>query len=140
MKPFLIITKKTLAVVLAVIIIAVLVLSRIFFVEQGGIDGSTNQKRVIYMNSLGLQVDDSAVEAKEIVIPRNFDEVYKEYNSLQKKAGFDLSRFKNKKATLYTYWQHGKKSQIHLIIYNGEIIGGDVADINVNGNMKPLIK
>lgn len=140
MKPFLIITKKTLAVILAAIIIAVLVFSRIFFVEQVGIDGSTNQKRVVYMNSLGLQIDDSEVEAKEIVIPRNFDAVYKEYNLLQKKAGFDLSRFKNKAATLYTYWQHGKESQIHLIIYKGEIIGGDVADINVNGSMKPLIK
>lgn len=139
MKPFFIITKKTMAVIIAVIIIALLVLSRVFSVEALRLDGSTNSKRIVYLKSLGLQVDDSDASSKEIVIPQTFDEVYKEYNSLQKKAGFDLSHFKNKKAVLYTYWLEDRKAQVHLIVYNNEIIGGDISDINVNGLMKPLV-
>lgn len=138
MKPFFIITKKTMAVIIAVIIIALLVLSRVFSVEAVRLDGSTNSKRIVYLKSLGLQVDDSDASSKEIVIPQTFDEVYKEYNSLQKKAGFDLSHFKNKKAVLYTYWLEDRKAQVHLIVYNKEIIGGDISDINVNGIVKPL--
>lgn len=138
MKPFFIITKKTMAVIIAVIIIALLVLSRVFSVEALRLDGSTNSKRIVYLKSLGLQVDDSDASSKEIVIPKTFDEVYKEYNSLQKKVGFDLSHFKNKKAVLYTYWLEDRKAQVHLIVYNKEIIGGDISDINVNGIMKPL--
>lgn len=140
MKPFFIITKKTLAVILATLIIALLILSRVFSVNAMKIDGSTNSKRVSYLKSLGLSVDDSDVSSKEIVIPQTFDEVYKEYNALQIKSGFNLAHFKNKTATLYTYWLPDRNAQVHLIIYDNEIIGGDIADINVNGGMKPLAK
>ncbi len=138
MKPYFLITKKTVVAVMAAVIIFLLILSRVFWVEGLKIDGSTNQKRVSYIKSLGFQVDDGNVTSKEIVIPQTFDEVYKEYNILQKKAGFDLSQFKNRTAALYTYPVSDGKKEIHLIIYNNEIIGGDIADINVNGSMKPL--
>lgn len=140
MKPFLVITKRTLAVVVAVMIIALLVLSRVFAVRETRLDGSTNQKRVLYLQSLGLAVEDSDVSQREIVIPDNFNELYKEYNSLQKKAGFNLSQYKNKTATLYTFPIGNGKEQAHLIVYKGEIIGGDIENINVNGGMKPLKK
>lgn len=140
MKPFVIITKKTLAIIIAVIIIFLLILSRVFAVSSAGIDGSTNNNRVMYLESLGLMVDDSNVSSKEIIVPETFDEIYKEYNSLQKKAGFNLIYFKNKKVTLYTYDLCNKQEQAHLIVYKNEIIGGDIADMNVNGGMRPLVK
>lgn len=140
MKPFLIITKKTLAIIISAIIIFLLIISRIVAVSSAGIDGSTNYNRVMYLESLGVSVDDSNVSAKEIVIPETFCEIYKEYNSLQKKAGFNLIYFKNKTATLYTYDLCNKQEQAHLIVYKNEIIGGDIADMNVNGGMRPLVK
>lgn len=140
MKPFLIITKKTLAIIIAVIIIFLLIISRVFAVSSAGIDGSTNHNRVIYLESLGLSVDDSNVSSRKIMIPERFDEIYKEYNSLQKKAGFNLIYYKNKAATLYTYCLSNKREQAHLIVYKSEIIGGDIADINVTGGMRPLVK
>lgn len=140
MKPFLIITKKTLAIIIAVLIIFLLIVSRVFAVSSVGIDGSTNHNRVMYLESLGLLVDDSNVSSKEIVIPETFDAIYKEYNSLQKKAGFNLIHYKNKTATLYTYCLGNKKEQAHLIVYKNEIIGGDIADMNVNGGMRALVK
>lgn len=140
MKPFVIITKKTLAIIIAGIIIFLLILSRVFAVSSKSVDGSTNHNRVMYLESLGLMVDDSNVSFREIVIPETFNEIYKEYNSLQKEAGFNLAYFKNRTATLYTYDLYNKQEQAHLIVYKNEIIGGDIADMNVNGGMRPLVK
>ena len=56
-----------------------------------------------------------------------------------KKAGFDLAPFKGKNATVYTYSISGDtKNQVHLIVCEGIVIGGDIASVNFNGEMKPL--
>lgn len=126
MKPFFIITKKTLAVVLAAVIIFFMILSSVFSVKNTRIDGSTNQKRVEYIKSLGLEPDDSKVTFKETVIPQRFNETYKQYNSLQKKSGFDLSKYKSKNVTVYTYPLVNASRDVHIIVYNGIVIGVDV--------------
>ncbi len=138
MKFFIILSKRTLAIILAVIVISFILIAQAFSQKASQIDGSTNALRMIYLKSLKLEADDSRLSHKEITIPLNFSEVYEEYNELQKKAGFDLSRFKGKSATVYTYELSGTEKQIHLIVCDGKIIGGDVADVKLGGEMKPL--
>jgi len=138
MKFFIILSKRTLAIILAVVIIGFILTAQAFSQKASQIDGSTNELRMIYLKSLGIEAEDDRLSSKEITIPQNFNEVYKEYNNLQKKSGFDLSRFKGKKATVYTYSLSGSEKQIHLIVCNQKIIGGDIADVNVNGKMYPL--
>ena len=103
MKLFLILSKRNLAVVLALCIILLLVISQAFSAKAKVINGSTNKIRTDYLKSIGINADDSNAFSKDIIIPASFDEVYKEYNSLQKKAGFDLSPYKGESATVYTY-------------------------------------
>lgn len=138
MKFFIILSKRTLAIILAVIVISFILIAQAFSQKASQIDGSTNALRMIYLKGLKLEADDSRLSHKEITIPLNFSEVYEEYNELQKKAGFDLSRFKGKSATVYTYELSGTEKQIHLIVCDGKIIGGDVADVKLGGEMKPL--
>ena len=138
MKFFLILSKRSLAVILSVSVISLLITMQVFSQKASLIDGSTNQLRMIYLKSLKLEADDSNVSHKDIVIPQKFNDVYTEYNNLQKKAGFDLSRFKGKNATVYTYELLGTKREIHLIVCEGAIIGGDIADVMFGGNMYPL--
>jgi len=138
MKFFIILSKRTLAIILAVIVISFILIAQAFSQKASQIDGSTNALRMIYLKSLKLEADDSCLSYKEITIPQTFSEVYEEYNELQKKAGFDLSRFKGKSATVYTYGLSGTEKQIHLIVCDGNIIGGDVADVKLGGEMKPL--
>ena len=52
-------------------------------------------------------------------------------------AGFDLSDYKGKKATLYIYPVY-ETTEVHLIVYEGVIIGGDISDIRYGEKMKPL--
>ena len=138
MKPFFIITKRLIAVAFAVVVIFFMILSSVFSVKNERIDGSTNQKRVEYIKNLGFEVDDADVAFKQTVIPQKFDNVYKQYNSLQKKSGFDLSKYKSKTVTVYTYPLVSGNREAHIIIYNGVVIGGDVADISADGSMSAL--
>lgn len=140
MKFYLLFTKKTLAVMLSLIILGIVIMGQYFSASNFKIDGDTNEKRVSYIKSLGIEPEDSEVSFKEITIPAEFSDVYKEYNSLQKKAGFDLSRYKSKPAVIYTYGIAGSNSFVHLIVFDGKIIGGDIAEVNLNGQMKPLLK
>lgn len=139
MKLFLILTKKNLAVILAVTVIALLLLTQVFSTRSKNIDGSTNTLRTAYLKSIGISAESDGVRSKNIIIPENFDMVYSEYNSLQKKSGFDLAPFKGMDATVYTYPLSGDESkEIHLIVCDGNIIGGDIASISLDGEMKPL--
>ena len=138
MKPFFIITKRLIAVAFAVVVIFFMILSSVFSVKNERIDGSTNQKRVEYIKNLGFEVDDADVAFKQTVIPQKFDNTYKQYNSLQKKSGFDLSKYKSKTVTVYTYPLVSGNREAHIIIYNGVVIGGDVAEISADGSMSAL--
>lgn len=139
MKLFVILNKKNLAIILCALIIGFLLLGEFLSAENNGIDGSTNALRVMYLKSIKIEPDDSEVTSKNIVIPERFGEVYENYNLIQKKAGFDLSRYKGKEATLYTYALAGEKDrEIHLIVYDGKVIGGDIASLKFDGEMKPL--
>lgn len=139
MKFFVTLSKRHLAIILATLIIGLIILGQLVTAKSSKINGSTNALRMQYIKSLKLEPDDSDVTSKDIIIPEAFSKVYKEYNSLQKKAGFDLSRYKGENATVYTYNLSGSDKQVHLIVSDGEIIGGDIADINFNGKMESLI-
>lgn len=139
MKLFVTLTKKSLAMIFAVTIMLIIIIGQVFSADSGRIDGSTNAIRVTYLKSLGLEVDDSDVTSKNIVIPENFGEVYNEYNSLQKKSGFDLADYKGEEAVVYTYSLDSPENcQVHLIIYDDAVIGGDIASVKLDGEMLPL--
>lgn len=138
MRFFITLSKRSLAIILSIVIIGFILVSQVFSQKASRIDGSTNEIRVQYLKSLKLDVDDSNVTSKDITIPQKFNKVYENYNALQKKSGFDLSKYKGKPATVYTYKLSGTEKLLHLIVCNSIIIGGDIADVNINGEMKPL--
>ena len=141
MKLFMIISKRNLVLALAIGLVLISVLVRGFFVRAGTVDGSTDEKRAEYFKSIGVSVEDKNADSKQIIIPQSFDDVYSEYNSLQKKAGFDLAPYKGESAVVYTYRLSGDEyTQAHLIVSDGKIIGGDISSVKLDGEMKPLVK
>lgn len=139
MKLYFVFTRKNLAVILAVIIAVFILIGQFLSLESAGIDASTNAKRVLFLQGLGYEVDETATEIKDIVIPENFSAVYEKYNNLQKQAGFDLKNYRGKNAKVYSYsLQNDTEKQIHLIVCEDRLIGGDVASLKLNGNMTGL--
>ena len=140
MKFYLLLSKRNLIVFAALLIIVFLIIGKIHSARLSALDGSTNAKRINYISRLGYEADENSVESKDITVPEEFGDVYTEYNKLQKKAGFDLFDHRGKSATVFTYTLLYKEdTQLHLIVCEGEIIGGDVASVKLNGEMKPLV-
>ncbi|MEE1244825.1 MAG: DUF4830 domain-containing protein [Acutalibacteraceae bacterium] len=137
MKLYFVISKKNLAVILAAVIIGLILIGQFFTAKQDGFVGSTNAKRVEFLKSLGLAVNETPTEVKNITIPENFGEVYKNYNNLQIESGFNLEKYKGKSAQVYTYSLENE-TVAHLIVCNNKIVGGDISDNEFDGKITAL--
>ena len=59
---------------------------------------------------------------------------------MQKLGGFDLSNYKGKKVTIYSYPLTASERILTLIICDGQIIGGDIAETKLGGKMTKIRK
>lgn len=137
------------AVVAAVIVFALLSSSenREYSPADGAPDFSaaTHEEILSFISALGYTVKSSPETVTEVIIPAQFNDVYKNYNELQKQAGLDLSLYKGRTVKKWTYtitnypqYENSDTVRINLLIYNGRIIGGDVCSIEIDGFMHSL--
>ncbi|MBQ2931476.1 MAG: DUF4830 domain-containing protein [Clostridia bacterium] len=105
------------------------------------IDNSTNSMIVEYAENLGWEINPSPAQISHFVIPENFDAVFETYNALQKSSGFDLSEFKGKRVSRYTYVVknhiQSANSQVFLgiIVFESRIIAGEISSTDSDGFM-----
>lgn len=104
------------------------------------IDCNNKKSVVSYAEQFGLEISYPETEVVEVTIPSNFNDVYQNYNRLQKKQGFDLESFKGKKVKRYTYKIKKYKNETDvflnlLVLPDGRVIGGDVCSHRFNGFM-----
>lgn len=93
-----------------------------------------------FLTSLGYEYDGVFTE-KIFTIPNEFDMVYNNYNEIQKSAGYDLGKYKGKECVMYTcelYNHPFGRCRANIIVYEGEIIGGDISSVNLDGFMTGL--
>ncbi len=104
----------------------------------------TNEDRIKFIEQFGIKVKDSAKEEVSFRIPESFDRVISGYNEIQKAQGLDLSRYKNKKVTRYTYevtnYENAREDVfVNLIVYKGVVVACDMSSANPEGFVKPLV-
>ena len=134
-------TLKKVAIVFGAVVVVAVVLALVFSGNgDGGFDGETLEQRMNFLKSLGLEADPESERVKDVVIPEEFDEIFENYNALQKKAGFDLEEYKGKTVKKYTYkilnYPTAEKDDIimsDLLVLDGKIIGGDVYSPRLDG-------
>lgn len=105
--------------------------------------GQNNTERLAFVQQFGWQVEEEPAEIRSVVIPAEFDDVYQQYNHLQQQQGFDLSHYRGEDCKQYTYHvinypDESDTVQVHLLVWQGKIIGGDLASAEQNGFMKQL--
>jgi len=109
-------------------------------ISFGGI--KTEQDRLDFISAFGLSVLGEPVEVVETKIPKDFDAVYNEYNSIQMAQGLDLAKYKGKKVKRYTYEvsnypkdANGFPTQVflNLVIYKNKVIAGDLSSSDGEG-------
>lgn len=139
--------KLALAIIiaLALLLCLLIILSHVGSSEQsiGTQKLRTNAQRIEFLESLGWEVSEEPIEEKIIVIPKEFSNVYTEYNKLQIAQGYDLSKYCGLEVTIYTYNIYNYSGYsgtvvTELYILNHEIIGGDVHSLSLDGFMHGL--
>lgn len=133
--------------------IALLILAGIWLVwrlagsSAAGIDGSSNAKRIEYIESFGWKTGTVPDSVEEIRIPARFDEAYEQYNALQKQQGFDLRKYAACPAGKYTYRLTNYEGadpvvpiNANLIVVEGKIVGADISSAEANGFVTVLAK
>ncbi len=130
-------TKKRLFVLVCAIVLSLVIIGQFFSVKAGETKLSTNAQRVQFIATLGIDLQSDNCEQKQVTIPFDFSKVYENYNTLQRSAGFDLAAFKGKNVTVYTYTATDGR-MVNLMVYKDKLIGGDIADVKVGGEMSAL--
>ncbi|MCD7774742.1 MAG: DUF4830 domain-containing protein [Clostridiales bacterium] len=100
------------------------------------------EQRLSFISQFGYTVDRDPVSAAEVVIPKEFDSVYEEYNNLQKMQNLDLEKYKGCTVKKWTYtvtnypgFEDSESIRITLLVYKGKVIGGDVCSVALDGFM-----
>lgn len=98
----------------------------------------TAEDVVGFLSQFGWEVNTSPIEVKTVTIPAEFDKVFAAYNEMQKEQGLNLSKFKNKDATRYTFSvtnYQGYEGTVYanVLVYRNRVIGGDICSADVSG-------
>lgn len=136
--------RKT-AVSIIVAIAAILIALILIFSQKDSTEVFSSGKvtelsdRCQFLSNLGWIVDESSETEQQILIPREFNEVYSEYNDLQLQQGFDLSKYAGQELTMYTYMVTNYETQDAVLatiyILKGTVVGGDIHSTTLNGFM-----
>lgn len=99
---------------------------------------NTNEGRIEFLRTFGWEVENEPISTETVTVPTEFDKVFALYNELQRLQGLDLSRYKQKNVTRYTYViknypDYQGKVFAELLVYRGTVIGGDVCTESSDG-------
>ncbi len=104
-----------------------------------------NSERVEFLNSHGHIVQPDP-QKEDITVPAEFNESFSSYNELQKQQGFDLTPYKGKEVTRYTYVvlnypDYPENIVINLVCDDHRLIAADITCMDTeNAFTKPLIE
>ena len=91
-----------------------------------------------FLSQFGWVADAGSAEVKDVTIPAEFDKIFAGYNELQKSQGLDLSKYKKKTVTRYTFTvtnYDGYEGRVYanVLVYRNRVIGGDICSADVTG-------
>lgn len=98
----------------------------------------TKDDVISFLAQFGWEVEPEPLEEMKIRIPQEFDKVMKSYNELQRGQGLDLSKYKGKEVTRYTfavtnYPNYKGTVMANVILWRNRVIGGDICSSDVTG-------
>ena len=98
----------------------------------------TEQDVVNFLAQFGWQVEGKAVEVTQVTVPAEFDKVYAGYNQLQLAQGLDLTRYKGKTLTRYTFKVtncEGYEGEVlaNVLVWRKKVVGGDICSAEITG-------
>ena len=103
----------------------------------------TDEHRLKLLTDLGWKTTGEVVEEESFTLPETFDRVLLGYNEIQKDQGLDLTRYRKKKVTRYTYEitnypDYEVRVYANLIVWRGRVIAGDISSADPMGFVRGL--
>ena len=99
--------------------------------------GETNEERILFLESFGWQLEPEPEEVREVAIPAQFNDVYEQYNQVQKAQGMDLAPYAGRtcRQWVYTVTNYPSEEAVRatLLVLEGKIIGGDLSSAALDG-------
>ena len=98
----------------------------------------TAEDAVGFLSQFDWTVNATPVEIKTVTIPSEFDKIFAAYNELQKEQGLNLTKYKGKDVTRYTFAVTNYKSYegtvyANVLVYRNRVIAGDICSADVSG-------
>lgn len=103
----------------------------------------TEEDAAAFLHKFGWEAEIPAVESVTLTLPKQFDAVYLRYNQLQNDVGLDLAPYAGKQVRRRTYRLKeraptGEALRANLLLYENQVIAGDVMSVGMNGVMDSL--
>lgn len=124
----------------SVIVLTLILISMLFIFTAE----PQNDKNIDFLAGYGWEVDEEPTDKVDVFIPEVFDEVYKNYNELQKEAGLDLTPYAGFWAVRYTYKlknfpdENEKEVFANVLCVDGMPVAGDICTYALDGFMYSL--
>lgn len=104
---------------------------------------SDNEDRVSYLAGWGWEVDPSAVETLDLLLPEALSDSYGSYNELQAENGMDLTAYCSKRVKRYTYTvlnypDQAEGIQANLYLCDDTVVAGDILSTGAEGFISSL--
>ena len=136
-------------ILITLVIMAILLVGAVFRLDispqtsESETSGTDSFSVADYIASFGFETDESTCVIDEIIVPTEFNDVYENYNAIQKEQGFDLSSYKGKTLSRYTlevtnYTEKEKEVFAEVLTYRGKVVAADIYCTNAEGVILPL--
>lgn len=136
--------KRWLIILIPLALATVLIMG---FKDKGkSYEALTNLDRVNFIKQFGWDIVEEPIEKVPFTLPKEYDDVYKEYNKIQKAAGMNIKPYMGKDVIRYTYIiknhknASGRQVRANLLVWEGRIIAADVMVVNIDGFMHSINK
>ena len=102
------------------------------YVETGDVgryftEAADTDAQVRFLSQFGIRVNTRTKKSDIVTIPDEFDDVYEDYNELQKAIGLDLSPLRGEQVSRVVYRLRGKEKYVTLLIFRAHVIGGHLS-------------
>ena len=103
---------------------------------------NTAEDALLFIESLGWKVYEKPEDIREIILPVKPDDVFNNYNKIQNSQDYDLTDYFGKKVKKWTFtiknypgYENQDIIKINILTYKGEVVGGDVCSVKLDGFM-----
>lgn len=137
-------------VILVILVLLAVLLAAVVFrfdvkpePEEGVTSGTDSFSVAEYIASFGVETDESSCVIDEIIVPTEFNDVYENYNDIQKEQGFDLSPYKGMTLSRYTlevtnYTDKNLNVFAEVLTHRGKVVAADIYSTSADGFILPL--